>query len=347
MSGSALLDVAGLSVEFPTARGSVRAVDALSFQVARGETLAVVGESGSGKSTAQLALIDLLPAARTSVARVVFDGRDVTAPAARRALRGREVGFVFQDPLGALHPLLTIERQLTEVLETHEGLARAKARDRAVAALEEVGVPSARERLDAYPHELSGGLRQRVTIALALIARPKLLVADEPTTALDVTLQRQVLELLATLRRERGLGVVLVTHSLGVVAHQADRVLVMYAGRAVEEGPVDEVLAAPRHPYTRALLQSIPRLDGDPTEPLPAIGGAPPDLARLPAGCAFAPRCPIAVERCTRERPELVHLDTEGRASTSSMVRTGGFVGTAADRATACFLAREFAEAPL
>ncbi len=187
---SALLDVCGLSVSFPSSRGRVRAVDALSFAVERGETLAIVGESGSGKSAGQLALYDLLPGAEVELAHCAFDGRDVTRASARRALRGREVGFVFQDPQGALHPLLTVERQLTEVLEAHEGLSRAKARDRAVLALEEVGVPAARERLDALPHELSGGLRQRVMIALALIARPKLVVADEPTTALDVTLQR-------------------------------------------------------------------------------------------------------------------------------------------------------------
>jgi oligopeptide/dipeptide ABC transporter ATP-binding protein len=327
----AVLEVEELSVTFATRRGRARAVDGASFTVAAGETLAVVGESGSGKSATQLAVFDLLPRppAEVSARALRLEGRELAPlpPAARRALCGKRMAMVFQDPQSALHPMLTVERQLSEVLELHEGLSRAAARERALAALDDVGLPAARERLDALPGELSGGMRQRVAIALALIARPALVVADEPTTALDVTLQAQVLDLFRALQRERALALVLVTHSLGVVARAADRVLVMYAGRIVESGPVDAVLGAPRHPYTRALLASVPRLDAAPGGRLAVLGGHPPDPARLPPGCAFAPRCPWRTGRCERERPE---LQTDG---------------TGAERAVACVRASELAGA--
>ena len=294
-----LLEIEGLEVEFATPRGRLRAVDDLSFAVAQGETLAIVGESGSGKSVAQLALLDLLPpSASVRARRIEFGGRKLDA----RKLRGHEIAIVFQDPLSALHPLLTIGEQLGEVLE---GLSRAEVRARAAQALAEVGIPAARERLDAFPHELSGGMRQRVLIAMALLGEPRLLFADEPTTALDVTVQAQVLELLGALRRARGMALVLVTHSLGVVATAADRVLVMYAGAACESGPVERIFEHPRHPYTRALLQSVPDLSR-PRGSVPApIPGQPPDPFARPPGCVFAPRCARASARCLGERPRL------------------------------------------
>jgi oligopeptide/dipeptide ABC transporter ATP-binding protein len=295
-----LLEVEELEVAFPSARGRVRAVNGLSFAVEAGETLAIVGESGSGKSVAQLALLGLLPpAAEVRSKRIVFDGKPLDA----RKLRGRELGIVFQDPLSALHPLLTVAEQLCEVLEVHEGLSRRAARPRAQAALSEVGIPAPAERLDAYPHELSGGMRQRVLIAMALLGKPRLLFADEPTTALDVTVQAQVLELLAALRRARGMALVLVTHSMGVVASVADRVLVLYAGSVCECAPLERLFEHPQHPYTRALLSSVPDLARPLGTPLAPIPGQPPDPAALPQGCAFAPRCPRASPRCLAEKP--------------------------------------------
>jgi oligopeptide/dipeptide ABC transporter ATP-binding protein len=302
-----LLEVQGLEVEFVTARGRVRAVRGLDLSVRAGEILAVVGESGSGKSVAQLAVMGLLPPhAEVRAQRLRLDGRELGGLDARerRALCGRRMGMVFQDPLSALHPQLSIGRQLSEVLETHAGLARRAARERCLEALAEVGIPAPAERLHSYPHELSGGMRQRVMIAMALIARPGLLFADEPTTALDVTVQAQILELFERLCQSRGLAIVLVTHSLGVVARVADRVQVMYAGQALERGAVADVLSRPAHPYTRALLESIP----DPAHSLPrlrTIPGQPPDLLQPIQGCAFAPRCARRSERCELENPEL------------------------------------------
>ncbi len=303
----ALLEVEALEVEFRSARGPLRAVRGVSFAVERGETLAVVGESGSGKSVTQLALLGLLPPRTAAVRarRLSFDGRDLAAlsPAQLRRLRGRELAIVFQDPLSALHPLLTIGEQIAEVLEVHEGLSRRAALERAEAALAEVGIPAPRERLAAYPHQLSGGMRQRALIAMALVARPRLLIADEPTTALDVTVQAQLLALLGELRRARGMSLVLVTHSMGVVAAIADRVLVLYAGAVCESARVEELFASPRHPYTRALLGSVPDLSRAPGKPIEPIPGQPPDPAALGPGCAFAPRCPRASARCRAEDP--------------------------------------------
>ena len=306
----ALLEVRELSVRFETHHGTVQAVDHVSFELHEGEVLGLVGESGSGKSVTNLALMGLVPSPPGVVEAQLleFDGRDLARLSERelQRLRGNELAMIFQDPMTSLNPLLTVGRQLTEVLEVH-GRARTRRETRRLAAagLDDVGVPSPEARLDQYPHELSGGLRQRVMIAMALLCEPKLLIADEPTTALDVTIQAQILELLDDLRRRRGTSIILITHDLGVVAGTADRVNVMYAGRIVEAGATAPLFADPLHPYTQGLLASVPSLHGSPERPLHSIPGQPPDLAALPAGCAFRTRCPIAVERCGEEVPRL------------------------------------------
>lgn len=303
---SALLDVRGLEVEFQTPRGTLRAVRGVDLHVEPGEILAVVGESGSGKSVTQLAVMDLLaPNAQVRAQQMCFRGRELSQLSSRerRALCGKELSMIFQDPLSALHPQLSIARQMSEVLEVHLGLRAKAARRRCLQALTEVGIPAPHERLDAYPHELSGGMRQRVMIAMALLAQPSLLFADEPTTALDVTVQAQVLELLRSLVDQRGLAIVLVTHSLGVVAACADRVQVMYAGAVVERASTRELFARPQHPYTRALLASVPDPRPGGSRRLATIPGAPPDLAQAVQGCAFAPRCTQAQARCHAEAP--------------------------------------------
>jgi oligopeptide/dipeptide ABC transporter ATP-binding protein len=305
---SALLEVEDLRVTFRRRGGEQRAVDGLSYRLAPGETLGVVGESGSGKSVAHLAILGLLPdTARVEAAALRFAGRDLLSASSeeRRRLRGRALGIVFQDPGSSLNPLMSVGAQLAEVLEEHENATRRAARARAAAALAEVGIADPTARLDAYPHELSGGMRQRVMIAMALLLRPRLLVLDEPTTALDVTIQAQIVELLQDLRARHGTAIAFITHSLGLVAGFADSVLVMYAGRAVEAARTDELYARPLHPYTRGLLASVPRLDGDLTRPLAAIPGAPPGQPLSIEGCAFAPRCALAEERCRRAVPPL------------------------------------------
>jgi len=304
-----VLDVRGLEVTFRTDHGLVRAVDGVSFALEAGETLGLVGESGSGKSVTNLALMGLVPSPPGDVRaeRILVAGHDLAAltPRALQRVRGRDVAMIFQDPMTSLNPLLTVGRQLTEGLEVH-GLARGKdARRRAAAGLGEVGIPEPETRLRQYPHELSGGMRQRVMIAMALLCEPKVLLADEPTTALDVTIQAQILELLRALQRRHGTAIVLVTHDLGVVAGMANRVQVMYGGRLVETAPAPALFRTPRHPYTAGLLGSVPRLTGDTAARLVSIPGQPPDLARLPEGCAFQPRCTLAVARCERERPTL------------------------------------------
>ncbi len=302
-----LLAVEGLSVTFDTPDGTVAAVQNIDLAVAPGECVGIVGESGSGKSQLVLAILGLLAANGRATGRVRFRGTELFG--ARRVqlarLRGRALSIVFQDPMTALNPYLTIGTQMTEGLGHHLGLTGAAARARAVEMLARVQIPDAAARLKSYPHELSGGMRQRVMIATALLCRPALVFADEPTTALDVTVQAQILALLADLRRTDQMGLVLITHDLGVIAGLADRVVVMYAGRIVEAAPAEALFAAPRHPYTRALLESLPRLDGPADRPLPAIPGQPPDLRHLPRGCAFRPRCPLAVDRCAAERPRL------------------------------------------
>ena len=303
-----LLEVDGLCVEFKTRHGSLRALDGISFSIAAGEVLGIVGESGAGKSLTGAAIVGLLePPGRVSSGCIVYDGEriDTLPDDAMRRLRGRQIGSIFQDPLNALNPLYTIGRQLVETIRTHLPLSESEATTRAVSLLEDTGIPGAAQRLSQYPHQFSGGMRQRVVIALALAAGPRLVIADEPTTALDVSVQAQVIALLKRLCRDQGMAVMLVTHDMGVIAEACDRVAVMYAGRIVEIGPVREVIHAPAHPYTAGLMGSIPPMTGE-RERLLQIDGAMPRLGAIPAGCAFHPRCPHAWERCRGERPELM-----------------------------------------
>jgi oligopeptide/dipeptide ABC transporter ATP-binding protein len=301
-----LLDVQDLSTAFQTARGLVRANDGVSFTLDRGKTLGVVGESGSGKTVLTRSIMGLLP--NTPIERsgtVRFAGHELTSlsPGQLRDVWGTQMAMIFQDPMTALNPVVRVERQITESLHIRLGLDRRAARDTALALLTSVGIPAPEQRLRAYPHELSGGMRQRVMIAIALACGPKLVLADEPTTGLDVTLQAQILDLLATLQRERSMGMILVTHDLGVVANRADDIAVMYAGRIVEQAPTKDLFSHTRMPYTEALLRSIPRLSEPSHTRLRAIPGRPPDLAALPRGCPFAPRCPYVQDRCRREIP--------------------------------------------
>jgi len=296
-----LLSARNLRVEFTLEGRSLPAVDEVSFEIAPGEVLGVVGESGSGKSVTALALMRLLPQRPAKIAgEVWFEGRDLlTLPEpAMRSIRGGQIAMVFQDPQSALNPVLTVGYQVAEAIVLHQKLPMKVAWERAIEMLDRVGIPDPEARAGAYPHQLSGGQRQRVVIAMAFVANPRLVIADEPTTALDVTVQRQVLELMLELRRERDTAVLLITHDLGVVAETVDRVLVMYAGRVVETGTVFELFDDPRHPYSRALIASVPRLDQPPGERLPSIPGQPPDLVSIPPGCQFQPRCPLAHERC-------------------------------------------------
>ncbi|MBG6088648.1 ABC transporter ATP-binding protein [Actinomadura viridis] len=312
-----LLEIEDLVVDFATDEGVVRAVDGAGYAVAPGETLGVVGESGSGKSVTAMSALGLIkPPGRVVSGRVVFDGVDLRtlSPRELRRLRGGRIAMIFQDPMTALNPVMSIGAQLSEALRLHrQDLSRRGARERAAELLSLVGVPGARRRLRQYPHEFSGGMRQRAMIAMAMANDPDLLIADEPTTALDVTVQAQVLDLLRLTRRETGAATVLITHDLGVVAEMADRVVVMYAGRVVEHGPVAAIFGAPRHPYTRGLLRSLPRLDDD-SEELTPIPGSPPGPGETAAGCPFAPRCPMARDLCREERPEPVATGP-GRAS--------------------------------
>jgi peptide/nickel transport system ATP-binding protein len=303
-----LLDVQDLSVRFDTDDGAVHAVDHLSFTLEAGEVLGVVGESGCGKSVSAMSLLQLLPETAHVTGHAEFGGRDlISAPAARlRKIRGREIAFVFQEPMTSLNPAFRIGNQLGEVLRRHLGLGRGQARLRAIELLDLVRIPAPERRVDEYPHQLSGGMRQRVMIAMALACDPKILIADEPTTALDVTIQAGILDLMRDIRERLGTAIVLITHNLGVVADIADRVIVMYAGRKVEEALVHELYAYPQHPYTIGLLGAIPRPGAaDEQGRLREIPGRVPSLAELPTGCAFAPRCPRADDRTRCERPEL------------------------------------------
>jgi peptide/nickel transport system ATP-binding protein len=310
--GEPLLDVERLAVEFPTRHGTLRAVDGVSFSIAAGEVLGIVGESGAGKSVTGAAIIALLdPPGRIAAGEVRLGGRriDNLPSGAMRRVRGREIGAVFQDPLTALDPLYGVGRQLVETIRTHLPLGAAEARARAIALLVEVGIPAAADRFEHYPHQFSGGMRQRVVLALALAAQPRLIIADEPTTALDVSIQAQIIDLLKRLARDHGTAVMLITHDMGVIAETADRVAVMYAGRIVEIGPVADVIHRPAHPYTIGLMASIPKLAHD-RERLASIDGTMPRLGAIPPGCAFHPRCAHAFERCARERPGLVPVGT-------------------------------------
>jgi oligopeptide/dipeptide ABC transporter ATP-binding protein len=312
-----LLEVRDLTTSYHSARGTriTRAVDSVSFALGPGETLGIVGESGSGKTTLALSLVRLLPtAARIERGQILLEGEDLvrkSEPEMRR-IRGRRIAMILQDPMASLNPLYSIGDQVAEPIRIHEGAARGAARDRALGLLRAVRISAPESRLSEYPHQMSGGMRQRIVGAIALSCAPRLLIADEPTTSLDLTIQSQYLSLLRDLQRERGLALVFITHNLGIVAKMCDQVAVMYAGRVVETGPVKRIFDAPAHPYTRALLESIPRL-GDPRARLTAIDGQPPDLAALPQGCAFAARCPKVEERCRLAAPPDVAVADQQR----------------------------------
>ena len=340
-TSSPVLDVVDLRVRFETDRGVVRAVEGVTFELHAGETVGLVGESGSGKSVTNLALLGLLPRppAVVEAARAALLGRDLLrlSPRELRAVRGREIALIFQHPMTALNPFLTIGRQLGEVLEAHENATRDAARSRARSALADVGIPDPDRIVDAYPHEMSGGMRQRAMIAMALLCKPKVLIADEPTTALDVTVQAQILELLRDVQRRHGTGIVLVTHSLGVVAGTCDRVLVMYAGRVVETASTARLFESPLHPYTRGLMASVPSLTGDPRARLASIPGTPPDPAAPLPGCAFAPRCSVAIERCGRDVPALDRIvlrGDEGQRAAACFVAGAELAGGSANGTT-------------
>lgn len=302
-----LLEVSNLKTVFNTREGKVHAVNDVSFHVRSGELLGVVGESGSGKSVTMMSLVKLLPMppAEITSGEISFENRSVLkmSDSELRQLRGGEIGFVFQDPMTSLNPVFTVAYQLIEALRTHESISKREARVRAIELLELVGIPSPEQRIDDYPHQFSGGMRQRVIIAMALASDPKLLIADEPTTALDVTIQAQILELVRELREKRGMGIVWITHDLGVVAGIADRVLVMYGGQIVEHATVKDLFERPLHPYTRALLETLPSNTSGERSRLRSIEGQPPNLTEHPGSCPFAPRCEFAFERCREENP--------------------------------------------
>lgn len=303
-----LLCVKNLVVEFPNRRGTLRAIDGISFDIAPGEILGVVGESGAGKSLTGASIIGLLePPGRIASGEILLEGQriDNLTNDQLRHIRGRKIGAIFQDPLTSLNPLYSVGKQLTETIQAHLPVSNAEARRRAIDLLKDTGIPAAEQRIDHYPHQFSGGMRQRVVIALALAAEPKLIVADEPTTALDVSIQAQIISLLKNICKNRGAAVMLITHDMGVIAETCDRVAVMYAGRIVEIGPVHEVINQPAHPYTAGLMASIPDITQD-REYLNQIDGAMPRLNAIPTGCAFNPRCPKVFDRCQVERPELV-----------------------------------------
>ena len=303
-----LLQVKNLIVEFPGRHGTLRALDDISFDIAPGEILGVVGESGAGKSLTGAAIIGLLePPGRIGGGQIILEGERIDGlPVERmRHIRGRKIGAIFQDPLTSLNPLYTVGQQLVETIQAHLPLNAKQARDRAISLLKDTGIPAAEQRMEHYPHQFSGGMRQRVVIALALAAEPKLIVADEPTTALDVSIQAQIIMLLKSICKQHGAAVMLITHDMGVIAETCDRVAVMYAGRIAEIGPVHEVINHPSHPYTEGLMAAIPDISQD-RERLSQIDGAMPRLNAIPRGCAFNPRCPKVFERCRQERPDLM-----------------------------------------
>jgi oligopeptide transport system ATP-binding protein len=304
-----LLEVENLHVEFRTREGVARAVNGVSYAVSGGQTLAVLGESGSGKSVTAQAIMGILdtPPGFVTAGAVRFRGEDILrlSEEKRRVLRGSSIAMIFQDALSALNPVFSVGWQIGEMFRVHQGASRREAKAQAIALMDRVRIPSAKQRVDDYPHQFSGGMRQRVMIAMSIALNPQVLIADEPTTALDVTVQAQVMDLLAELQRESGMGLILITHDLGVVADVADRIAVMYAGRIVEEADANDLYAKPAHPYTKGLLGSIPRVDGKGSE-ISVIGGLPPTLTRLPSGCSFHPRCPYARDVCRSEVPALV-----------------------------------------
>jgi oligopeptide transport system ATP-binding protein len=322
-----LLRVTDLHTHFQTDRGLVKAVKGLSFEIAKGEVVGMVGESGCGKSVSALSVMRLIrnPPGKIVGGSIVFQGTDLLSlsEADMRKVRGAKIAMIFQDPISSLNPVLTIGHQILEMLERHLGLAGRAGRTRAVELLSLVGIPDPRNRLEDYPHQFSGGMCQRVMIAMALSCEPKLLIADEPTTALDVTIQAQILDLMARLRRELDMAILLITHDMGVLAGVADRIVVMYAGYAVESGTVDDVFHSPRHPYTLGLLRCLPRIDGPIPARLPTITGMPPDMAAGVAGCPFQPRCPFAFDKCMTENPRLEAVAPTQQVACYADVRTG------------------------
>ncbi len=303
-----LLEVSGLCTEFKTAAGTIRAVDGISLSVRKGETLGIVGESGCGKSITSLSIMQLLPKriSRIASGQIRFEGKDMLEMAAKevRSIRGNRIAMIFQEPMTSLNPVFKIGRQISESARYHLKLGKKEANERAIEMLRKVGIPRPEKIAEQYAHQLSGGMRQRVMIAMAMVCNPQLLIADEPTTALDVTIQAQILDLMRELQEKEGMSILMITHDLGVVAEMCDRVVIMYAGQIVEETDVATLYSNPLHPYTRGLLASLPQLAGD-SERLTSIPGQVPNPANLPAGCRFAPRCPVAVDRCRVERPEL------------------------------------------
>ncbi|MGI8756121.1 MAG: ABC transporter ATP-binding protein [Acidimicrobiales bacterium] len=306
-SGEILLEATDLSTTFSSPRGAVRAVRSVDLQLRRGRTLGIVGESGSGKSVLSRSIMGLMPSNATRTGSVRFAGQEIlnASPKVMRGYWGDQMAMIFQDPMTALNPVLRIEQQITESLHEHIDLSKSQAHDTAFKLIESVGIPEPKRRLRMYPHEMSGGMRQRIMIAIAVACGPKLLFADEPTTALDVTVQAQILDLLQDMQRDRQMGMILVTHDLGVVAGRAHDIAVMYAGRIIEQAPAAELFANVRHPYTEALLRSIPKLEMPSHSRLAAIGGRPPDLTNLPPGCKFAPRCPYVQDKCLQDDPAL------------------------------------------
>ncbi|MER7754577.1 ABC transporter ATP-binding protein [Kitasatospora sp. NPDC097643] len=318
--GTPLLEVKDLHVEFHTRDGVAKAVNGVNYSVAAGETLAVLGESGSGKSVTAQTIMGILdmPPGKISQGQILFRGQDMLAmkEEERRLIRGQKIAMIFQDALSSLNPVMTVGAQLGEMFRVHRGASKKEAREKAIELMERVRIPAARQRVGDYPHQFSGGMRQRIMIAMALSMEPDLIIADEPTTALDVTVQAQVMDLLAELQAEYNMGLILITHDLGVVADVADKIAVMYAGRIVETAPVRELYANPAHPYTKGLLRSIPRLDQKGQE-LYAIKGLPPNLLKVPAGCAFNPRCDVATDLCRTEIPKLHQVtDKDGKELT-------------------------------
>ncbi len=326
-----LLEITDLATYFFTQEGVVKAVDGISYDVEEGEVLGIVGESGCGKSVSALSVMRLVanPPGRTVRGEVKFEGEDLLNldDAEMRHIRGNRIAMVFQEPMTSLNPVLTIGRQLTETLELHLGMNKSEARERAAELLRMIGIPDAARRLKDYPHQFSGGMRQRVMIAMALSCNPKLIIADEPTTALDVTIQAQILELMRDLSKEFGTALIIITHNLGVVARYAHRVVVMYAGKIIETGLAVDIYHNPKHPYTIGLLNSVPRLDEKERTRLEAIDGLPPDLIDLPAGCSFAPRCRYANERCLQEAPTLVEAAHEHMTSCFRHAELGELTG--------------------
>lgn len=314
-----LLEIRDLKTYFKTDEGIVRAVDGVSYSLKPGECLGVVGESGSGKSVTQVTVLGLIPQPPGIIAggQILFKGQDLLKlkPNELRKIRGNRISMIWQDPMSSLNPFLKISRQLIEPLMTHQGMNKAEARAKAIEMLEKVGIPGAADRFDMYPHQFSGGMRQRVMIAMALLCQPELLIADEPTTALDVTIQAQILELIKGLRRDLGTSVIMITHDLGVVAGMADRIVVMYAGRLMEEAPARALFHKPSHPYTVGLLRSVPRLDKGKSSRLIPIDGRPPNVSKPIPGCPFAPRCVWAQDRCHKETPDVVEFEDGHRSS--------------------------------